>query len=178
MKEIIFNFMSNPKPRKRWKPVIGAILIALAFLLPPYIPFQLLLPVSMLLIFGTISGFILMIPLLTRVFLTVLAGINRYLFGNEGVLAAKNLRGNKGVRNNISLLAIGISALLMINTISFSVTKEITNFYRDCNFQIWFWTWQADRGTENLLRTIDGVDTTYGIYTANFVEITNLREPD
>lgn len=176
LREIIFDTMSTPRPRKRWKPVLGAILIALALLLPLYIPFQLFLSVGLLLIFGTICGFILMIPVLTRVFLTVLARSNRYFFGNEGILAAKNLRGNKGVLNNISLLAIGISALLMINTISFSVAKEITNFYRDCNFQIWFWTWPADRGTENLLRTIDGVDATYGIYAANFIEITNLKD--
>ena len=73
-------------------------------------------------------------------------------------------------------MAIGISGLLMINTISFSVAEEVTNFYRNCDFQIWFWTWPADRGTESLLRTIDGVDSTYGIYTANFVEITNLND--
>lgn len=176
VKEIIFDTINKPRSRKRWKPVLGIILIALAFLLPPYIPFQLLLPVSMLLIFGTVTGFIFAVPLFTRIFLAMLARINRYLFGNEGILAAKNLRENKGVLNNITLLAIGISGLLMINTISFSVAEEVTNFYRNCDFQIWFWTWPADRGTESLLRTIDGVDSTYGIYTGNFVEITNLND--
>ncbi|NLC54006.1 MAG: ABC transporter permease [Firmicutes bacterium] len=176
VKELIFNTNSKPGRRKRWKPVSGIILIALVFFLPPYTPFKLLLPVGMLLIFATIIGFLLVIPDLTKLFLILFVRINRYFFGNEGILAAKNLRDNKGVLNNISLLALGISALLMINTISYSTTQEVTNFYQDCDFQIWFWTWQADRRTESILRTIDGVEATYGIYTANFVEITNLQD--
>lgn len=176
VKELIFNLYSKPGRRERWRPAGGVILIALSFLLPPHLPYQLLLPGGMLLLFATIIGFILMIPSLTKLFLAVLARLNRYFFGNEGVLAAKNLRENQGVLNNISLLAIGISALLMINTVSYSTARELTNFYRDFNFQIWFWTWQADRGIESILRSVDGVTSTYGIYTANAVEITNRND--
>ncbi|MHB1393520.1 MAG: ABC transporter permease [Clostridia bacterium] len=52
------------------------------------------------------------------------------LFGNEGILAAKNLRENKSVLNNISLLAMGISALLIINTISFIERKRSLAMFR------------------------------------------------
>lgn len=176
VKEIIFNTISKPTSRKRWKTVLGLILIAGAVFLPPYIPFPLLLPVGMLLIFASIIGCILLIPGLTNLFLTVFARVYRYLFGNEGILAAKNLRGNKGILNNISLLAIGISSLLMINTISFSVATEVTNFYRNCNFQIWGWVWQADRNLEAILRKIEGVEAVYGIYSANYLEITNRKD--
>lgn len=173
VKEVIFNTISKPARRNRWKTLLGLVLIAMAVILPTHTPFHLLLPVSMLLLFFTIIGFILLIPDLTNLFLTIFARAYRSFFGNEGVLAAKNLRDNKGTFNNISLLAIGISSLLMINTISFSVATELTNFYRDCNFQIWFWSWQADRGLEAIIRKIDGVESTYGIYTANYVEIAN-----
>jgi putative ABC transport system permease protein len=43
------------------------------------------------------------------------------LFGNEGLLAVQGMRRNPGVLNNIALLAIGISSLLMINTIHHTV---------------------------------------------------------
>ncbi|NLM37624.1 MAG: FtsX-like permease family protein [Firmicutes bacterium] len=176
VKEIILNSNSKPKEKKRWQIITGMVLIGAAASLPPFVPFRLFLPTSMILIFASIIGFILLIPTLTNLFLTVFARVYLYLFGNEGILAAKNLRDNKGILNNISLLAIGISSLLMINTISISVAQEVTNFYRDGKFQIWLWTWQADRGTEALLRKIDGVEATYGIYTANYVEITNLKD--
>jgi putative ABC transport system permease protein len=176
VKEIIFNTMSKPIRRKRWQPAIGLILIACAVFLPPNIPFQLLLPVGMLLIFASIIGFILLIPSLTNLFLTVFARVYHYIFGNEGILAAKNLRGNKGILNNISLLAIGISSLLMINTLSSSVATEVTNFYRNCNFQIWLWAWQADRNLEAILHKIKGVEATCGIYAANYLEITNHND--
>lgn len=176
VKEIIFNTVSKPPRRKRGKTVLGLILIAGAVFFPSYmyhIPFKFLLPVSMLLLFSSLIGCILLIPDLTSFFLTIFARVYRFLFGNEGILAAKNLRGNKGILNNISLLAIGISSLLMINTLSSSVAIEVTNFYRDCDFQIWCWFWQADRNLEAILRKIDGVEGVYGIYAANYVEVTN-----
>jgi putative ABC transport system permease protein len=176
VKEIIFNSISKSRKRKRWKPIVGVILIGSALFLPPYIPFHLFLPVSMVLIFASIIGFIYLTPLLTSLFLKVFARIYLHVFGNEGILAAKNLRGNKSVLNNISLLALGISSLLMINTISFSVAKEITDFYRDGHFAIWFWTPRADRTTEALLHRIDGVEGVCGIYTGNQIEITNRQE--
>ena len=51
------------------------------------------------------------------------------IFGNEGILAVKNLKDNKNIFNNISLLAIGISVILMINMIKYSVGIEVLNAY-------------------------------------------------
>ena len=64
----------------------------------------------------------------------------------------------------------------MINTISSSVAVEVTNFYRDCNFQIRFWAWEVDRNLEAILLNIEGVKAAYGIYSANYLEITNRRD--
>ena len=176
VKDIIFNSVSKNRKRKRWKPIVGFILVGSALFLPPYIPFRLFLPVSMVLLFASVIGFIYLTPTLTNLFLKVFTRIYLHIFGNEGILAAKNLRGNKSVLNNISLLALGISSLLMISTISFSVAEELTDFYRDGHFAIWFWTSRADRGTEALLQRIDGVEGTYGIYSANQIEITNRQD--
>lgn len=176
VKEIIFNSINKSGKRKHWKPVVGFLLIAGGVFLPPFIPFRLFLPVSLVLIFATIIGFIYLTPALTNLFLRVFGRVYLHIFGNEGVLAAKNLRGNKGILNNISLLAVGISCLLMINTLSFSVAKEITDFYRDSRFAIWFAIPRANRETETLLHRVDGVEGACGIFTANYIEVANRQD--
>lgn len=176
VKEIIFNTISKSGKKKWWKPLLGLSLIGSAIAVPPYLSFHLFLPASIVLIFASIIGFILIIPAVTNLFLRIFARVYHYIFGNEGILAAQNLRDNKGILNNISLLAIGISSLLMINTISHSVALEVMNFYKDGNFQIGFWVPYADRQVEAILRGINGVDSTYGVYAATQLEVTNLQE--
>jgi len=183
IKEVIFNTVDEIESkgkrgriRSRIKPALGLSFIVLALIVPPHAPYKLFLPTALVFMIMSMIGFVLLVPALTNIFLKFFEGVYLFIFGNEGILAAKNLRGNKGILNNISLLALGISGLLMINTISFSVAKEVANFYRDGQFQIWFWTWQADRRIEAILRAVDGVEDTYGIYSASYVEVTNLEE--
>ena len=176
VKDIILNTLEHSSKRKKWRPVLGLIFIILSLVLPSKTPHHLLLPIAMVCMIMSICGFILLTPTLTKLCLQGLEGIYLRMFGNIGILAAKNLRENKAVLNNISLLALGISSLLMINTVSFSVAAEVTNFYRDGKFQIWFWVWQADRRVESILRGIDGVEDTYGLYTATQIEVTNLKD--
>lgn len=126
---------------------------------------------------AVIASIILLIPYFTDGFLKFFEQLYYYFFGNEGVLAAKNLRQNKSILNNISLLTIGISSLLMINTISFSAIKEIVNIYKDCDFQVWMGYYpQADRRLEGILRTVDGVQDTYGIFSKTMVEVDGSKE--
>jgi putative ABC transport system permease protein len=176
VKDIILTTLEHNSKRKKWRPVLGLIIVVLSLILPSKTPYHLLLPMGMVYMIMSIYGFILLTPALTKICLQGLEGIYLQIFGNIGILAAKNLRENKAVHNNISLLALGISSLLMINTVSFSVAAEVTNFYRDGKFQIWFWVWQADRRVESILRGIEGVEDTYGLYTATQIEVTNLND--
>ena len=176
VKNLILNIRKNRSRQKRWKPVLGLTFVLLGLLFPWFTPFHLLLPVAMVCLTMCICGFTLLTPTLTAICLRGMTGVYLHLFGNIGILAAKNLRENKGVLNNITLLALGLSSLLMINTVSYSVAREVTNFYKDGKFQIFFWASQTDRNIEAILRRIDGVEDTYGLYTATHLEVTNLRE--
>jgi putative ABC transport system permease protein len=106
------------------------------------------------------------VPYITKVFLKIFERIYGFIFGNEGILAVKNLNDNKNILNNISLLAIGISALLMINTISNSVGIEVLNAYKDWKFDIMVSLNGADRNAEQVLRSVEGVGGTYGAFEA------------
>ncbi len=107
------------------------------------------------------TAVIFVVPLITKMFLKLFEGLLGLLFGNLGLLAAKNLKDNTNILNNITLLTIGISVLLMINTISYSVGIEVLNAYRDWKFDIMVSVYQADRSVEQSLRAIPGVNGTY-----------------
>ncbi|HQI17120.1 MAG TPA: FtsX-like permease family protein, partial [Bacillota bacterium] len=118
----------------------------------------------------------LLIPYITGGFIKLFEGIYTYVFGNEGILAAKNLRENKSVLNNISLLSMGISALLIINTISFSVSREVGNAYRTLDYDIEFWVPNLDRQKLMLTEKIDGVADAYGNYQVFGTELADGKD--
>jgi putative ABC transport system permease protein len=118
----------------------------------------------------------MLIPYITNGFIKVFERSYIFFFGNEGILAAKNLRENKSVLNNISLLAMGISALLIINTISFSVFKEVSNAYRTFSYDIELGVSDSDRQRLSLVEKIDGVSDAYGNLQVFNMEIADSKD--
>jgi putative ABC transport system permease protein len=172
IKDVIFNSIEKPKKNKSLKLIMGLVLLATVFTAPWLVPKPLALAVDIVCMVFAVTAVILLVPALTSGFLKLFEWFYQYLLGNEGVLATKNLRENKSILNNIALLAIGISSLLMINTVSFSVVKEIADFYKDAAFDIWIhWAERADRNFAGVLRNIEGVTGVCGVYTAERVEI-------
>jgi putative ABC transport system permease protein len=121
------------------------------------------------------SAIILLVPTLTAFLARGVQRIFQITIGNEGVLAAKNLRDNKNILNNISLLTLSLSSLIMIFTVSFSAVKNIVSFCTDARFQVWMWAYQADRDLELVLRSVRGVTGTYGVLQATNTEIDGTR---
>ena len=181
VKDIVLNGLEKRNGgKKSWKPIAGAILLVLAFVVPPMMPDLIKLPITIICMLMPIAAVILLIPFFTSIFVKVFENIYLFIFGNVGILAAKNLRENKSLLNNISLLAIGLSCLLTINTVSFSVIGELTSFYaKTANFEIMLYPREehhADKSFEQLIQTIDGVTGTYGMYEARSVEVGDGKE--
>ncbi|WFA08637.1 FtsX-like permease family protein [Tissierella sp. Yu-01] len=164
IKDLVLN-TTEPKSRKdKQRLVIGISLFGLGFILPRIVPNSLAFVINIFSILASTVSLIMFVPFLTKAFLKVFERIYVLVFGNEGILAVKNINGNKNILNNISLLTIGISTILMINTISDSVGIEVLNAYKDWKFDIMFFLDEADRNTEQVLRGVDGVSSTYGAY--------------
>jgi putative ABC transport system permease protein len=161
IKDLVLNLVEGHSSRKRWKSVAAVVLLLFGTLAPRLAPHSLSLPASVLGIFATITGVVMAVPLLTKGFLFLFGHFYGMIFGNEGVLAVKNLKDNKNILNNITLLTIGIAVLLMINTISYSVGVEVLNAYRDWQFDLMVSVSQSDRSTEQSLRAVPGVASTY-----------------
>lgn len=167
VKEIVLNEVENEEESKIWKLILGLILIIVSFKLPDIVPKNLALYLDGLCMILSVVAVILLVPYITGVFVKVFEKVYIFFLGNEGVLAAKNLRENKSILNNISLLAIGISALLMINTCSYSVGVEVLDAYSKFNADIFTWGNMLDKNTENLIKNVAGVSDTYPIYSSS-----------
>lgn len=176
VKDIVLNKIESIRKRRRWKLWLGILMLSFALVVPRVAPRETAVALDMIsLCFASVS-ITLLIPYITKGFIKVFEKIYIHVFGGEGVLAAKNLRENKSVLNNISLLAMGISALLIINTISFSVFKEVVNAYRCFEFDITMGIEKADRQRLKQVEKIEGVSDAYGSYSAYGVEVSGSKD--
>jgi len=171
VKDIILNTMEKTKKRGNIRYVLGILLIACAVFLPGSVRGPASLAFSMA---GMLSGMIatiLLVPLLTRLLVFLLERVFTVVFGNVGGLATKSLRENQNVLNNIVMLAIGISTLLLINTISGNVATEVGNVYSRFHFDIWAEAASMDRVMEQRILAADGIEDAYGLYTSYNVQV-------
>ncbi len=65
----------------------------------------------------------------------VLEHVYGAILGNEGRLAARNMRDNKNVEQNITLLFISISAVIAITVVGGFVTTYVSDVFRDAELQ-------------------------------------------
>ncbi|MBU3130752.1 ABC transporter permease [Clostridium tagluense] len=176
VKDIVLNNVTKNGKNKHWKLVFGIIAILFAIIAPRIVPKNLaglIDGLAMLLVF---VGTVYLVPYITSIFVVVLEKLYSYIFGNEGVIAAKNLKGNKSVLNNIALLAIGMSALLMISTISSSMAIEIPRVYKQMKFEMFIYGSELNNEIENKIKNVKGVEGVYGIYQTSQVKINNSKE--
>lgn len=171
VKDIVLNAIEKRSKKKKWKTVLGICFLILGLAGPFLVPKNAAVAVDMICMFLLVPAVVLLVPHITNGFLKVFKKIYAGTFGNEGVLAAQNLRDNKNILNNIILLGISIAVLLMINIISDSMANDIVNYYKDYKYDINVWVWPMDRSTESRLIAVDGVEGTYGIYEKNNTEV-------
>ncbi len=165
IRDIVLNSIEKKVKKKRWKGILGTLFLAIAIVVPRIAPENTAaIAVDVICMFLLVPAVVMLVPYITNGFLKAFQSIYAGVFGNEGVLAAQNLRDNKNSLNNIILLGMSISVLLMINTLSQSIVEDTISYYRDCKYDISFWAWPMDRSTESKLLSVDGVADTYGEY--------------
>ncbi|WP_051115633.1 ABC transporter permease [Clostridium pasteurianum] len=179
VKDIVLNEVEQEnKKNKFWKLILGIILLGISFGLPNIAPKSFALYIDGICMVLAVSSVVVLVPFITKIFIKIFEKVYIFTLGNEGVLAAKNLRENKSLLNNISLLAIGISALLMINTVSYSVGVEVLDAYAKFNVDIEMWGNMLDKNTERLVQNVDGVNDTYGVYSSSVKVVDSNRTID
>jgi putative ABC transport system permease protein len=177
VKDIVLNKIDSNTRHSSKRVVFGFALEAIAIIAPGIAPGNIAIIIDMLSMVLSITAVIMLIPFLTKSFVKVFEKLYTLIFGNIGILAAKNLRDNHSILNNISLLAIGISGMLVINTVSYSVVSSIADTYKTRFDDIMLADPKADKYFERSILSVDGVKSVYSFYEDHNVEVagTNVR---
>jgi len=172
IKDVVLNSIENNKKKSLLRPYIGLFMLAFAFLAPVLANKQIAFAVGACSLVFAVAALILLTPYIVLVFVKLFEKIYTTIGANIGNLAIKNLRDNKSILTNISLLAIGIASLLTINAISESVVNEVLNYYKNVTYDINISKLpKADSKTELDIRQVKGVSEVYSSYLSKNVEI-------
>ncbi|MCX7709336.1 MAG: ABC transporter permease [Clostridia bacterium] len=178
IKDIVLNKVElKEKHRKKWKLIAGVIFLSVPLIAPGCFSGDSALLVVMLCILLSIAGTMMLIPYLTAGFIYLFEKVYVLIFGNIGVLAAKNLKDNKNILNNISLLTIGIATVLMVNVTGKSAVSGIMNFTQNTlRYDVTFAASKMDRSTEARVKSVEGVKDVCGFYIVENVEVKGFEE--
>lgn len=84
---------------------------------------------------GLIAATILVIPVFTNIASRVLEHFYSVAAGNEGKIAARNMKDNRNITQNITLLFISISAIIAISVVGDFVTTYISDVFHGAELQ-------------------------------------------
>ncbi len=113
--------------------LLGAALLILSILLPRIVQPRgdnILLAAGGASLAGLLAATIIMIPMLTSGISLPLEGVYGAVIGNAGRLAARNMRSNRNISQNITLLSVSISAIIVISVVGSFVKVYIGDVFR------------------------------------------------
>ncbi|ERJ12138.1 ABC transporter permease [Haloplasma contractile] len=166
VRDIVLNNIRQITNRGKIRLVVSLLLIFIPLLVMITESFNASIGLAVLYMISIGVGIVMSVPFVTLVLGYMFEKVNTFLFGNEGTIAAKNLRDNKNIINNITLLTIGIASLIMINVASNSVAAEVGSLFDDAKFEL---AVTHPKGNEHFiteLEDLDVVDGAYGVYLA------------
>jgi putative ABC transport system permease protein len=177
VKDIVLNIVAlKPKDTGR-SSLFGLILVCIGAVLPGVSPSSLALASTVITIICIFVGIINVLPLLVKVSAFIFEKISELLFGNIAVIALKNIKGDKSILNSISLITIGISVLLMVNTASSNLSKELIDVMgRVMIYDVGISFPSMDRTHISTMARNENIESVYPYYQLTFVEIDELDE--
>lgn len=184
VKDVVLNTIDNAEKEKLWKLILGLVFVVCVFIIPKAVKGSSLnsstgLMILVICMVLSVIGIVMIIPYVTELFSIVLSKLYNIIFGNEGSLAAKNLRKNKSLINNISLLAIGISTLFMINVVSANSGTALAKAYDFFNYDVFVGNEDGnslDRATIDSIKNTTGVKEVDESYSSQNIEVIGSKE--
>jgi len=176
VKEIVLNKIEKQEKKNSWKLIAGVICLITSIVVPYFVHRKMALVLDTSCMVLLIISVILLLPFIVNLFIFIFERLYQHIFGNEAILAVKNLRDNKSMLNNITLLAIGVAVMLMINTVSLSTGEMLISFYSKLDYQGEISCENNSRSFESQVRKVDGIEDTYGIYKAFNVDVVNKNK--
>jgi putative ABC transport system permease protein len=145
---------------------IGIILFIISVLLPKLASGKMLYLAGGISLIGLIAATILIIPLFTNGISAILERFYGVVFQNEGKLAARNMRGNKNITQNITLLFISISAIIAISVVGNFVTTYISDVFHGAELD-GFADGEMEPDFVEQVKNMEGIEKVLPLYVFN-----------
>ena len=166
IKNIVLGTVEEKNVSNRSILFIGSIMFILSILLPRISPENTLYLAGGFSLLGLIVATIVLIPLITDIMSIVFEFVYKNILGNEGKLAARNMKNNKNIIQNITLLFISISAVIAISVVGNFVKTYITDVFRDAELQGFADGKMNEEFIEDV-RHMDGIKKILPLYVMN-----------
>ena len=135
IKNVVLGNVEEKHIPRRFIVGAGVVLFVVSVILPKLASGNMLYLAGGFSLLGLIAATILIVPLLTNLISVGLEYFYGAVLGNEGRLAARNMRDNKNTSQNITLLFISISAVIAITVIGNFVTTYVSDVFNGAELQ-------------------------------------------
>lgn len=141
----------------------------------------LLIPENWMVFYGTVTCVAVIVLMLLlvydiiRILCFLLKPLVSLVFRYEGEIAIKNLNGNSCTINNVRLLTISMTVVMMINVFGSSLITSISDFFADSKYQIEVQGDDIDQNYIKKINALQGISQTYPMYISNNVKVKNYN---
>lgn len=135
IKDVVLGNVEEKHIPRRFIVGAGVVLFVISVILPKLASGNMLYLAGGFSLLGLIAATILIVPLLTNLISVGLEYFYGAVLGNEGRLAARNMRDNKNTSQNITLLFISISAVIAITVVGNFVTTYVSDVFNGAELQ-------------------------------------------
>ena len=129
VKDIVLGTVEEPRTSVRFLSGVCVLLFLVSALLPRLVSGPMRYPAGGFSLLGMIAAAVLLVPTLTNLCSAAFTPLFCRFLGNEGWLAARNMRDNKNTAQNITLLFISISAVTAITVVGNFVTSYVSDVF-------------------------------------------------
>lgn len=170
IKDVVLGTAEEKRAPRLLTAAAGLLLFAVSALLPKSVSVGVSYPVLVLAggfsLLGMIAAAILLIPMLANLFSAAAERLFGRLLGNEASLAVRNMRDNKNISQNITLLFISISAVIAITVVGDFVTAYVGDVFEGAELQ-GFADGTMDQDFVDRVSDMDGIGKVLPLYVFN-----------
>jgi ABC-type antimicrobial peptide transport system permease subunit len=166
LKEVVLGTVEEKNTSNKIKLGIGVAIFVISVILPWIVGDKnekLLMAAGGFSLLGMIVSTIIIVPLIVNALSFILEQIYGVILGNEGKLAARNMRQNKNVNQNVSLLILSLSAVVVISVITSIVTSFIGDVFKGGALD-GFTDGDISNDFLQEVKSIEGIDQVLAIY--------------
>lgn len=166
IKSVLLGIVEQKQISNHKNAFIGVLLFIASIFLLKVISGKMLYLVGGFSLLGLIAATILVIPFITNFLSKCLEHVYAVVGNNEAMLASRNIRSNKNITQNITLLFISISAVIAITVVGNFVNTYITDVFNDAELQ-GFADGQMNQEFVTQVEHMEGIEKVLPVYVFN-----------